>query len=709
MANERVLFVVPTEPLVWQVAAMFEKLLAGSGQVALATNQLAYRPSEDKSRVVVGTPLALESALVKVRGRVGDEVTKRWDYAQLEGGFEFDYAVFDEVHALDGDEGAALQRLVRSVACPTLALSATIGNADQLRDWWQTVRDDAAVDGAKDEVLLVEHSGRFINVQNAVLDATGTKLQPLHPAAALTVKQLVGVGADKVSFALTPADAIALFEALKLGFGDAVHELEPSKWFPALSDAEERDRLNAVAERSVKSGRPAAAAVTSGAAFECQRSVRRRVTLDNAKAYESALKLKLEALAASAPAKVDELIAKFLPAHLKAAEVSIRRRPSLFEEFSLRFVGFDTRRSRRDTMVVWRRVTIYYREVFYDDAHCLLCALFQESRRTEGPLVETCSTGRGRRPVRLATLFHARGRVRVPRQGALPRFGLPPRLLQVPRVVQAVVDRAGARAGRQVPRVGFAERRLNRRGISNLGLGQTGVETGLEFRVTFRTCSRMTKGHRCRVVGRVDRSNRRPHTWPLRGDSRGNELDDRTQARSCGSRRSRRRRSSWRRRRPRSATPKRPKRRRARASETRARPTSFAASPWKVLRVLGGGLRMGEDDVWVRTTESVLKSHVTCASRWKLFSNVRIYIETGNVHRRYESRRRQVDVSAPHPEFILSPPTARLSSKEIDDILEELKKDKEQLAPGHILVRALSPTRRPILVSRVLYVLEKSG
>ena len=106
--TSQVLFVVPTEPLVWQVAAMFERLLQGTARVALATNQLAYRPSEDKSRVVVGTPLALESALVKIRGQVGDETTgKRWDYAQLDGGFEFNYAVFDEVHALDGEEGAA--------------------------------------------------------------------------------------------------------------------------------------------------------------------------------------------------------------------------------------------------------------------------------------------------------------------------------------------------------------------------------------------------------------------------------------------------------------------------------------------------------------------------------------------------------------------------------------------------------------------------
>lgn len=48
--------------------------------------------------------------------------------------------MFDEVHALDGDEGGALQRIMRLVECPFLALSATIGNSEALRAFWSTVR-----------------------------------------------------------------------------------------------------------------------------------------------------------------------------------------------------------------------------------------------------------------------------------------------------------------------------------------------------------------------------------------------------------------------------------------------------------------------------------------------------------------------------------------------------------------------------------------
>ena len=56
-----VLFVVPSEPLVWQVAAMFEKLM--QGQVSFATDLLSYRPTAEhgQSKIIVGTPTALES------------------------------------------------------------------------------------------------------------------------------------------------------------------------------------------------------------------------------------------------------------------------------------------------------------------------------------------------------------------------------------------------------------------------------------------------------------------------------------------------------------------------------------------------------------------------------------------------------------------------------------------------------------------------
>jgi ATP-dependent RNA helicase DDX60 len=117
---DKSLFVVPTEPLVWQVAAMLSQTLGG--EVALATNQMVYSPRKENPRewrCIVGTPLALESALSKVRGRVGRESIGQQDYTIFRGTFaDFSYAVYDEVHTLDDDEGEALQVCSAAASSP---------------------------------------------------------------------------------------------------------------------------------------------------------------------------------------------------------------------------------------------------------------------------------------------------------------------------------------------------------------------------------------------------------------------------------------------------------------------------------------------------------------------------------------------------------------------------------------------------------------
>ena len=71
---QRVLFVVPSEPLVWQVAAFFSQLLRDEGdvttKVALVTDQMTFNPLKKfdiMPQIVVGTPMALESSLTKVK------------------------------------------------------------------------------------------------------------------------------------------------------------------------------------------------------------------------------------------------------------------------------------------------------------------------------------------------------------------------------------------------------------------------------------------------------------------------------------------------------------------------------------------------------------------------------------------------------------------------------------------------------------------
>ena len=109
---------------------------------ATSTDQIQFQEITGDAQVYIGTPLALEKALTKARGVAGQEMTKgEREFMVLDGGFNFEYLVLDEVHTLNGPEGDALQRIIQCTQCPILALSATIGNAVQLRDWFKNVVD----------------------------------------------------------------------------------------------------------------------------------------------------------------------------------------------------------------------------------------------------------------------------------------------------------------------------------------------------------------------------------------------------------------------------------------------------------------------------------------------------------------------------------------------------------------------------------------
>lgn len=207
-SGAQVLFVVPTEPLAWQVAAMMNALRLN---IALVVPTLSYVPS--KYEVVVGTPHALESVLTK---RIG---------------FDFDWAIFDEVHSLNSFDGQALQRLIKIVpsTCRFLALSATIGNADELKRWWTTIVGEGNIE-------LVNHRARFINLQRHVWVPEQNSLVHLHPCVSLDPEFLRDFGFDKSDVAFTPEDTFQLWEALEKVCGKAgkggvtMEDLDPVKW-----------------------------------------------------------------------------------------------------------------------------------------------------------------------------------------------------------------------------------------------------------------------------------------------------------------------------------------------------------------------------------------------------------------------------------------------------------------------------------------------
>jgi hypothetical protein len=262
-ANGPVLFVLPSEVLVWQVASIYYQFFKGN--VTVCTEQITFQEVTGEAQVYIGTPLALERSLSKVRGIAGDEMTKgEREFMILDGGFnQFDYLVLDEVHTLNGPEGDALQRIIKACNCPMLALSATIGNAVQLKDWFADVlnehRDAAIIDAPEqpEKVILKEHYARFINLQRYVVsDKEGkdgkieAKLTKLHPIAGMTADRLKSQPELIAALSMTPDDMMTLWKRLKSMFpATALEELDnPDNFFNQYVDESMRITLNQTKE-----------------------------------------------------------------------------------------------------------------------------------------------------------------------------------------------------------------------------------------------------------------------------------------------------------------------------------------------------------------------------------------------------------------------------------------------------------------------------
>ncbi|KAL7466405.1 hypothetical protein ACHAXS_006704 [Conticribra weissflogii] len=288
-----VLFVLPSEVLVWQIAATYYQFFKGN--VTIATDLIQFQETTGDAQVFIGTPCAVEKALIKARGAAGQEMKRgEREFTILNGGFsQFDYLVLDEVHTLNGPEGDALQRIIKCCNCPFLALSATIGNATQLQAWLSKVRNEhvEAIAAPPEEVILKEYFARFINLQRwVVVESEGkdgkskTKLVKLHPVAAMTPERLQNEPDLIAALSMTPVDMIDLWKRMKSIFPGTVFEEkdDPDNFFKSETDSSNR------------------------------------ITLNLTKEYETRLKSRLAALSKSHPDLYEKLRAAQLPPPLTA-------------------------------------------------------------------------------------------------------------------------------------------------------------------------------------------------------------------------------------------------------------------------------------------------------------------------------------------------------------------------------------------------------
>ncbi len=207
----RVLFAVPTDALAWQVSAYIGNIT--NSNVPIITQTYQTHPTRDEmieslnqSVAIVGTPESIVDYLPFIKNN-------------------FKWIVFDEIHMIGKPEGSAMEHIAKILSdVPILALSATIGNTEELVSWFNSIT--TIKDSPMKEVTCAK---RFFNLQRYYYDPDGDRLVCLHPLALVEESQIANETILNKSLQPTPPNAWDL--AIKLHKKFDIGDLEPHKYF----------------------------------------------------------------------------------------------------------------------------------------------------------------------------------------------------------------------------------------------------------------------------------------------------------------------------------------------------------------------------------------------------------------------------------------------------------------------------------------------
>jgi superfamily II RNA helicase len=217
----KVLFVVPSSELARQVCGMIRNLVIENRfkkHISLITEKDTYHDNPDSFDIVVGTPAALEMYFVE--NNIETDM--------------FQYIVFDEIHQLNQEiVGAELERWMKWLTYQSnskfLALSACVGNAEQLHGWWKQFVDD---------IELVVCNRRFLQQQKFLWSDSKKQLDKIHPLTVCSLEFLKGNGfvdngVIKSDMSFTPDDLYHLYTQLR-NHSSFDSKLHPNVFFPSI-------------------------------------------------------------------------------------------------------------------------------------------------------------------------------------------------------------------------------------------------------------------------------------------------------------------------------------------------------------------------------------------------------------------------------------------------------------------------------------------
>eukprot|EP01117_Protostelium_nocturnum_P014372 TRINITY_DN5469_c0_g1_i1.p1 TRINITY_DN5469_c0_g1~~TRINITY_DN5469_c0_g1_i1.p1 ORF type:complete len:1744 (+),score=799.57 TRINITY_DN5469_c0_g1_i1:145-5376(+) len=222
-SNSVMVFVAPSKALVNQmeaeICARFSKNYKAAGKYVCGVFTRDFRKNMDNCQVLVTVPACLE-ILMMSPSRVG------WTR-------NIKYVVLDEVHCIGQENGEVWQRLLLMLPCPFLALSATIGNLQDLYEWMKGISESRGR-----RMHLVHHKERYNYLKLTYLD-TSADLKSLNPLFAVNTKSVIRSG-EMPDVKLLPQDCIGTLNLLKDIKDQKLHhewrELQPEQFFSYMKN-----------------------------------------------------------------------------------------------------------------------------------------------------------------------------------------------------------------------------------------------------------------------------------------------------------------------------------------------------------------------------------------------------------------------------------------------------------------------------------------
>jgi hypothetical protein len=187
----KVLFVVPTDILAWQIAAMIGKTLDRDIPLVTASYQSNTSLSEmlaliETVGIFVGTPSTVMDFLPLIKTK-------------------FDWVVIDEIHLIGSERCKEMEPIIKFTSdSKIMALSATIGNITFLRDWFIKV--------GHVDVDVIECNKRFFNQQRFFYRAG--EIVRIHPLSTVSIKEIEDGSIKTCNLMPTPPDIWDLSQKL---------------------------------------------------------------------------------------------------------------------------------------------------------------------------------------------------------------------------------------------------------------------------------------------------------------------------------------------------------------------------------------------------------------------------------------------------------------------------------------------------------------